>query len=896
MRPVPSHAVAPPDAPFWQRQQTYGSPATTADPDYQRWLQGLAEWAPGTDRPGGQAAPASSSWFDAGVEFLRGATGLGGEEPTRAYGTGLLLSAATPFLPFGHLPKRLRGLPEEPPPPIQWEGLPGFYSPLRRLVDRQGETLTVKKWLDAVKQAPKAEREWKEVEGWLRSQVEPGSSSEKTRVTKAALLDYLKTREVSLRGVGYNERAFRDPNLPFFKAPEDRVAQATDYIGPVEEITPTSYQIQFEHPELRGHAAQWGQEPSGQWRATVPLRFGAETAGPNLNSTLVDSEAEARAWVLAHLHREDSPGYVLLADQAAATRPAGATGATGEATPALREYQTYAIPNPNPAHARTYKYKRLVMPGEVASNRLDPEAFATSHAAPEQNQVVHIRSQDLQLPAQAPRGKWVVTDKAGRVVGEEWTPWEAEKTRRAGADRTTAFVPGGTELEAGTKGRSIEEVQSDWANAARRAREDEVERVKSRLIPQLQQDGTVTGPLSALTPEEREAAIGRLAERAAEKQVPEHFGWRTADDDREALRLEGEVTRVEAAIEALDERAQALGHDYYSRSRWPLDLRTQHETLRTERDTVARQLQTLKRKMPAMPYGGPFNPTGYQDLALKAELLEAARRKDLEWIGLVGGGENASRYGYASRYSGGRVDPKTGEIHALASGGYGSSFNRPDAPVMLDSKSALDYFGPDELADLRRQRDEFLAAHPNTSPRDTRFDNLWVDYDWDPHTNERFHTLTGYDTLPPELQGLRFPNAPAAETHLRSLKDTANAAFDPAWEDQSLWPSVTFPETRTGPTVSGKGMFLTYDDRMRHMMERLLAPFGGGLAEQKTVRGGGGRQAYLWVMRLSPEIKKQILESGFPLFTALAALQASGAPDAVLDYVRQQALAQRRSQ
>jgi hypothetical protein len=82
--------------------------------------------------------------------------------------------------------------------------------------------------------------------------------------------------------------------------------------------------------------------------------------------------------------------------------------------------------------------------------------------------------------------------------------------------------------------------------------------------------------------------------------------------------------------------------------------------------------------------------------------------------------------------------------------------------------------------------------------------------------------------------------------------------------------------------VGGEGMTHFYDEVLPAKLQRLLEPFGGQVERSRidTLPTGARRQnnrelesTEAWIAKLSPEMKQQIREKGFPMLMLLLAMQ-----------------------
>ena len=82
--------------------------------------------------------------------------------------------------------------------------------------------------------------------------------------------------------------------------------------------------------------------------------------------------------------------------------------------------------------------------------------------------------------------------------------------------------------------------------------------------------------------------------------------------------------------------------------------------------------------------------------------------------------------------------------------------------------------------------------------------------------------------------------------------------------------------------IGGHGMTAFYDEMLPAKLQKLLEPFGGRVERGRidTLPTGARRQhnpqlesTEAWIAKLSPEMKQQIKEKGFPLLMLLLAMR-----------------------
>lgn len=109
-----------------------------------------------------------------------------------------------------------------------------------------------------------------------------------------------------------------------------------------------------------------------------------------------------------------------------------------------------------------------------------------------------------------------------------------------------------------------------------------------------------------------------------------------------------------------------------------------------------------------------------------------------------------------------------------------------------------------------------------------------------------------------------------------------NRVNQPAWHSEylKLQPTIQGAELSS----SDAGMRAYYDNYLKTRLEKILAPFGGGPVEHIRVPGAHTEEGtYLWITKLTPAMKEQILKAGFSLMATALAIRATTAPQEVKD-------------
>jgi len=91
-----------------------------------------------------------------------------------------------------------------------------------------------------------------------------------------------------------------------------------------------------------------------------------------------------------------------------------------------------------------------------------------------------------------------------------------------------------------------------------------------------------------------------------------------------------------------------------------------------------------------------------------------------------------------------------------------------------------------------------------------------------------------------------------------------------AAESGAGWIAITPSEVlrNRGETIGPQFQ----DQRLPNILEKLLAPFGGGSKEMAEISKG----VFAPIVRLTPEMRKRILKEGIPLMALMAAIHEAG--------------------
>lgn len=779
------------------------------------------------------------------------------------------------------------------------EGAPGFFSRLTQAIEKVPELsarkgvagmVDPKKVLEALKQASPDEVAWKEVVPFIREHM--AANGERTPIAKEAILQHLDERKLQLTKVG----TF-DPPKPVT-------------IGEVQPLAHTygrgaGFRVDLNGPGFATWTAEHpstiraGTEP--RWEARIPNSIapglpesyqGPDPARPgdwSGSHATFDTPEDAEAWVRARL-------------------------SMGQLAERNLQYEGYMVPGPKGGSKIKPREDRHLLPGEIASNRIDPAAHKGHF--PEQNVMVHVRAQDYTLdPAVTREASWQIHElgpdgAARKMVGEEWFPNVAtdrlEALKRANPTKQYAMteVPaethsdqmssesdiapgeqhwvlknpdgaiiaqypyahkgwaeaaatnhnGSIELVPGTPpkpqrhdfhvvlnpdghavdvytnpdsaareaekiggtvrvdpktplrtGTLLDEVQSDYHQAAKRARKLEVARRREEEIAKRIADSG--GTLNKIE------ARAQVPRQAFNRYVPDDFGYRddkvtkdqierlTASQPEIQARLEKAREAYDAAREAAETDVQAAKRTYlrsqgfdsiddtYDVSSRPIPegfsdtgayldhARNARRTaqfiepspeLVAARDAAAVQLNTVDqelgridaeiRRLRTDPAGrvpdAPFKETAWQDYALKHEILQAAADPDKSFLGFVGGQEQADRYNLTQRISKVAFNPEDEKLYVYGTNGeelesYNMGSESPSLGAFMEylpEGAAYDLF--DRIQDwtpptpeARQALETQRAQQVRSRTRGRRGDIDWESYGTE---RERRHAMDQY--------------------------------------------------------------------------------------------------------------------------------------------------------
>jgi hypothetical protein len=328
-----------------------------------------------------------------------------------------------------------------------------------------------------------------------------------------------------------------------------------------------------------------------------------------------------------------------------------------------------------------------------------------------------------------------------------------------------------------------------------------------------------------------EAAKGRLLEELQSDwhEQGRSYGYRTPELKQAFEQAKQDVLAAE--------RAQL---DYLNSpdSKAPYQ-QAQYERLKLNHQLARQKLEDLRTDLSARVPNAPFKDK-WADLALKDQLMDVARNPELQWLGLT--------------------TPKT-HLERWGSSGIGWM---PDVDnpghVIVGYNPGMD-----------AQEVQRLERYPE-----------WV-------FGEPDNTLHG----PGEVGSMPL-DSPTTPSQLRDVIYTGNMNHDKVWKKILAEPDggMTFPEWEARKHE--------YGEEFPNKLRKLLEPFGGTVekaylptpqdelrrataAEPNPTRPNPATE--IWLARLSPDIKRAILEKGLPLLTALWMMrqqqtQPPGAPNA----------------
>jgi hypothetical protein len=237
------------------------------------------------------------------------------------------------------------------------------------------------------------------------------------------------------------------------------------------------------------------------------------------------------------------------------------------------------------------------------------------------------------------------------------------------------------------------------------------------------------------------------------------------------------------------------------------------------------QIQVENRPEPFRHFNGvpdaPFKEQ-WPDLALKHQLLDAAKRPDLQWLGFTPADVQIKRWG--SERLRWEASPKQTDM-----------LGRPAWTATFENQVGGDALQGQGIADMGAE-----AQARGLNPTDSKL-------------------IT-------------------SEAQLADLMGDKEKAAK-AWKRMNASPTggVYLPRA--------EGFKFAYDELMPKRLEKIVKPFGGTVEQSPlnaTYQRGGEtfisptrEGAKAWMVRLTPEMKQRILKEGLPMMTGVAAVAAS---------------------
>lgn len=789
------------------------------------------------------------------------------------------------------------GTPPAPKGPQSWqegqEGIPGFFSRVRRAVDALPKQILPGRLISTLEPyTSKDEVAWKDLKGFVDQHVK--ANGENTPIPKRAIQDYINERALTLK-----VRTTGDPNEPLdtgrWRTPVD-VEE-----GEGERLLLDIYGAGDEQGMGRSQGtASVTKSPfgSGRWEIRLPYWIGdsPDTVVEGHRTThITDTLDEAKAWVEERIRT-------------------GGDTRQGETSP---HFETWTVPGTGEGRGVgrqhvNYKERRVQIQG------LQPGQGGFQEHWPEKDVVATVRSQDYGLPREGPQDLGVeggpIPDQPGRLIDEA----QADVHQRAIKARKAKIL----DLRKKVINQKIAEGMS--------------KKEATLSTPSAQFEGQVPEDYGYITPEER----ARVAELKTQAETAERTAYETRsryDDAVENLRnvtqdakkaLLGEVGY--GAEWDVVNAMQGLASDSpeYARLR---DVLTRYSNLSTDHPGIqeaAGQVRALEPQLSRTrdahqqaqealrayerEIKGPdpdYNPRvpdypfkkSYGDLGLKLELQDAAKRTDPnapEWVGFVGGEEQAHRYGFEGDFSKLAYDPLKGELIAYKPDGTVAKRYEIGRDVTVGDLAT--YMQEDLAYTLHERIQEFDASKhvSHTEPREVeswgtrrerdRATEHWREREWEnerEYQNERFdfeevevpdpdnpgETMTGYhvsedgevvkDPDTDEREPKFFETRQDAERYIENEIDSNMDNFDPDWPgdeevfgpegagldpnyedgDEGDLPEDVLPSIEGQELFSEKqytGMLTFYDNFLKSRLEKILAPFGGGAARRVDIVGG----------------------------------------------------------
>lgn len=268
--------------------------------------------------------------------------------------------------------------------------------------------------------------------------------------------------------------------------------------------------------------------------------------------------------------------------------------------------------------------------------------------------------------------------------------------------------------------------------------------------------------------------------------------------------------------------------------------------------------EALRAHQAAGVPNAPFKES-WPDLALKQQLLEVAKRPDLDWLGITSGNTQNDRYNLAKRVSEIQYDPAWGRLRALDHFGD---------PAITETRVSADqlprYIGQDLSKKLLASSPVDPQGRLHLTGQDLEVGGEGMRHFYDkllPSRLEKLIKPLGGTVEKAELPGQTvqpeyFLNSPAS---LRGLQDRPAPTIHDNHTTQpiaSIWPKAI---ERMKPQSGGY-----YHAALRDISWPLI-----DLLEKQNTKQGPPTP--IWKANITPEMKSKILKDGFPMLTALLA-------------------------
>lgn len=453
-----------------------------------------------------------------------------------------------------------------------------------------------------------------------------------------------------------------------------------------------------------------------------------------------------------------------------------------------------------------------------------PPDFTSSHFD-EPNILAHVRHKERELPP----ARNLDADLDHDALAE--MPWR---------DRARHIQGLGSQPEyQGSKGRLLEEIQSDWHQQGRNTGY----RDPQTLHDLDSRQRALNDSMRDLNPNVMQA----LEVMLQDGRIP------AGDSVHDVLNTfaNSESLNSKHWSQAWPEQASRLTPEQFDDINHYLDLRNQERA-------AFQQLRTLEH----LPPDAPFKEA-WPDLALKQQVLDVANRDDLNWLGFTTGQTQADRYNMANH-----VNQLNYDWHPDLQSWDMTADNANPTGIIHD-KDLEQWIGPDAAQALRAHRDQMIQEHVPLDESSGDFVSGTLDTDTILNTAAAQGQHEFYDRqLPTKLEKILKPfggkveqgelpgkeaslswspprNVPGREYENRAFYSRIHRGQEHVAD---TWPPVPIGSDTFGQVTSQGEELADLIKAQPHMKEKGIP---------------------IWLAHLPPEMKEKIRQAGLPLLSLL---------------------------